>query len=109
MSIFKKEEVKPIDMSVDAGRKKFIEEALNTNTRAEHVPMDVKPLEPPMAIPEVGVKEWKEDTKLSTDFKITIVIRASDRKLMLEMIDGMADILDKHGPRALEDFKIEKY
>lgn len=129
MGIFMRKKPEPRDMSADAGREKAIEDAIKSTRTAPPVETEYGPQVPkympippvPTALPSIGVEEFlskernkkpeskiESEPKLSADFRITIVVTADNKELMIQMVDGVADICDKYGSATIEDFKIEK-
>jgi hypothetical protein len=121
MGLFTREEPKPKDMSLDSGKAAFIEKQIAEDKKANHVPMQVIA---PVGVPPLSVEEWKADLEKNKNkdkviespttteadmvkpIKITITMKIKNRKLLVEMIDGISEVIEEYGDDAIDEFKI---
>lgn len=103
MGIFSREKPKVRNM-IDVEREKYIDEQVNAKVNSRLLPKDL--IQPPEVPKEVISKS--EDNSLVMPVKITIVIKANSKDLLVQMVDGVSDIVENFGVDAVEEFKIER-
>lgn len=115
MGIFRSREPVVKDMSVDEGRKQFIEKAIATQGSADPIPTEIIGNKtPPEKLPEIqevvrdNRKSILSGTKSNYERIITIIVKTNNKDLIIQLNDGVAEIIEKYGQDSIEDFKIEK-
>ena len=105
MGIFSKEKMKPRDMA-DANREQWINNKIREQNNNRVLPADLIPPEPPVSVQKQQPVEVTETEYIP--IRITIVLNAKNKELIVQMIDGISEIVNNFGIDCVQDFKIEK-